>query len=152
MTSVSGAVALRGRTGDAPRPVVSSRAVDGALARKPVPRGLEIPERRQPAADVERSAWMVARALLEVVSGWRPVGQLSRHTSYSLQQDLERRAPRRPTGQRLKLLKVRLSHPADGVAEVCALAHDPNRGRVRVFALRMEDRRGEWVVTRLQTG
>jgi hypothetical protein len=109
-----------------------------------------------PSADAadgaSRAAVMVARALLEVLSGWRPASQLSRWTSISLQHDLERRAPRRPTGHRQHLLRVRLSEPALGVAEVCALTKDVTRGRVRVMAMRMELRGQQWVVTRLQAG
>ena len=99
-----------------------------------------------------RAAVMVARALLEVLSGWRPVSQLSRWTSVSLQNDLERRAPRRPTGHRQHLIRVRLSEPSPGVAEVCALTKDVTRGRVRVMAMRMERRGQHWIVTRLQAG
>jgi hypothetical protein len=101
---------------------------------------------------VARTAVIVARALLEVLSGWRPASQLSRWTTYPLQQDLERRAPRRPTGSRLQLRGIRVSEPAAGIAEVCALADDHAQQRVRVIAMRLEDRDGSWVVTRLQAG
>jgi hypothetical protein len=131
--------------------------VDGTLALKaPLPFLEEAweepgaPSTPPPAAG--RTAIIVARALLEVLSGWRPASQLSRWTSYPLQQDLERRAPRRPTGARLQLRRIRVSEPASGVAEVCALADDPVQQRVRVIALRLEDRQGEWIVTRLQAG
>ena len=99
-----------------------------------------------------RAAVMVTRALLEVLSGWRPAGQLMRWTSVPLQEDLERRAPRRPTGHRQHLLRIRLSEPAPGVAEVCALTKDVTRGRIRVMALRLELRDQQWIVTRLQAG
>ncbi len=101
---------------------------------------------------VGRNAVIVARALLEVLAGWRPASQLARWTSYSLQQDLERRAPRRPTGTPLQLLRIRASEQAPGIVEVCALAEDTLRKRVRVIALRLERREGDWVVTRLQAG
>jgi hypothetical protein len=52
----------------------------------------------------------------------------------------------------LQLRRIRVSEPAIGVAEVCALADDPIQQRVRVIALRLEDRHGEWIVTRLQAG
>ena len=110
------------------------------------------PDEQDPSASVSRCAVIVARALLEVLSGWRPPSQLARWTSYALQQDLERRVPRRPAGNRLQLLRVRVSEPAEGVAEVCALAKDLTRRRVRVIALRMELRSDGWVVTRLQAG
>jgi hypothetical protein len=104
------------------------------------------------AAGATRAAVMVTRALLEVLSGWRPASQLMRWTSVSLQDDLERRAPRRPTGHRQHLLRIRLSEPAPGVAEVCALTKDVTRGRIRVMALRLERRGQQWIVTRLQAG
>jgi Family of unknown function (DUF6459) len=131
--------------------------VDGTLVLKaPLP-DLEEPLEAQAASATtlpaaSRTAIIVARALLEVLSGWRPASQLSRWTSYPLQQDLERRAPRKPIGARLQLRRIRVSEPAIGVAEVCALADDPVHQRVRVIALRLEDRHGEWIVTRLQAG
>jgi hypothetical protein len=99
-----------------------------------------------------RAAVVVSRALLEVLSGRRPASQLSLWTSGSLQQDLERRAPRRPTGHRQQLLGVRLTEPSPGIAEVCALTKDLTRGRVRVMAMRLERRHQLWIVTRLQIG
>lgn len=109
----------------------------------------------QPADSADgttRAALMIARALLEVLSGWRPASQLARWTSVSLQDDLERRAPRRPTGHRQHLLRIRLSEPSPGAAEVCALTKDVTGGRVRVLAMRMERRGEQWIVTRLQAG
>ena len=102
--------------------------------------------------NVRRNAVIVARALLEVLSGWRPASQLARWTSFALQQDLERRAPRRPTGTPLQLLRIRLNVQGPGIVEVCALAEDTLRKRVRVIALRLEQRGDGWVVTRLQAG
>jgi hypothetical protein len=101
---------------------------------------------------VHRSAVVVARALLEVLGGWRPPGQLARWTSYPLQLDLERRAPRRPVGARLQLLRVRVVQCGAESAEVCVLAHDPARKRIRVLALRLEQQERGWIVTRLQAG
>jgi hypothetical protein len=148
------------------RPLPSSPStayrVDGALALKEplaAREPLEVaplkatplePVRTTPEAT--RTAVIVARALLEVLAGWRPASQLSRWTSYALQQDLERRAPRRPTGTPLQLRRVRISEQTAGIAEVCALADDPVHQRVRVLALRLEDRQGTWILTRLQAG
>jgi hypothetical protein len=101
---------------------------------------------------VHRSAVLIARALLEVLGGWRSPSQLARWTSYQLQLDLERRAPRRPLGSRLQLVRVRVMESERERAEVCALLHDPVRKRIRVLALRLELREGSWIVTRLQTG
>ena len=78
-------------------------ATDGSLALKvPAPAGpaartppdIEAPPApHPPAAEVTRIATIVARALLEVLSGWRPPSQLVRWTSFSLQQDLESALP-----------------------------------------------------------
>ncbi len=126
---------------------------DGSLALKAVaPIIKTLPAPAPPSTDTTRTATIIARALLEVLSGWRPPSQLMRWTSFSLQQDLERRAPRRPSGIRLQLVKVRVNEQPGGAAEVCALARDPGKGRVRVLALRMERRADSWVVTRLQAG
>ncbi len=138
------------------RPTSDTWQTDGALALRtgsPVSADHWIADPPSDSADeAARTAVVVARGLLEVLSGWRPPSQLSRWTSAHLQYDLERRAPRRPTGQRQQLLRVRLSEPSPGVAEVCALTRDLARGRVRVMAIRMERRGGQWIVTRLQAG
>ena len=100
----------------------------------------------------QASAVVAARALLEVLGGWRSPSQLARWTSPALQHDLERRAPRRPISTRLHLVRVRVSEPAPGVAEVAALTLDVGRQRIRVLALRLEMQQNRWIVTRLQTG
>jgi hypothetical protein len=147
-------VALRPKGAPAPAglaPAVLYQA-DGALALKPALPCLTKPLAPNATPDATRTAVIVARALLEVLSGWRPAGQLSRWTTYALQQDLERRAPRRPKGARLQLRGIRVSEPAAGIAEVCALADDPGQQRIRVIALRLEARREGWIVTRLEAG
>ncbi len=129
---------------------------DGALALR-----TDIPSPATPAlvshgAEVpggaQRAAVVLARGLLEVLAGIRPPGQLCRWTTSALLYDLERRAPRRPTGQRQQLLRVRVTEQAPGVAEACALTKDLVRGRVRVMAMRMELRGEQWIVTRLSAG
>jgi Family of unknown function (DUF6459) len=130
--------------------------VEGSLALKTGVPGADAAASLAPVLDAtsgaHRAAVMVARALLEVLSGWRPAVQLGRWTSASLQYDLERRAPRRPTGHRQQLLRIRLTEPSTGVAEVCALTTGHPHGRVRVMALRLELRGQQWIVTRLQAG
>ena len=126
--------------------------VEGSLALKAA--GLPIEQIADPTSTdgVARTAVIVARALLEVLAGWRPATQLARWTSYTLQQDLERRAPRRPTGSALQLLRIRVHEQSPGIVEICALAEDTTRRRVRVVALRLERRDADWLVTRLQVG
>lgn len=130
--------------------------LDGALALRlegsPIARSRTDGASIRDESAVHRSAVLVARALLEVLGGWRSPSQLARWTSYQLQLDLERRAPRRPLGSRLQLMRVRVMESEAESAEVCALVHDPVRKRIRVLALRLELREGSWIVTRLQTG
>lgn len=129
---------------------------DGALALRvdlPAPAGPALVTTGVAApSGVARAAEVLARGLLEVLSGMRPPSQLCRWTSSALLYDLERRAPRRPTGQRQQLLRIRVAEQAPGVAEACALTKDLVRGRVRVMAMRMELRGEQWIVTRLSAG
>jgi hypothetical protein len=149
----------RAQAGEAPRQGRRPSAgyhTDGALALRldgaPRLTALAGDGPNRAPSPVHRSAVVVARALLEVLGGWRPPGQLARWTSYPLQVDLERRAPRRPTGARMQLVRVRVMASGPDSAEICALAHDPSRKRIRVLAMRLEQQQGSWIVTRLQTG
>jgi hypothetical protein len=45
---------------------------------------------------------------------------------------------------------VRVSEPADGVAELCATVETGRR--VRALAMRLEEHHGRWCCTRLQLG
>jgi hypothetical protein len=129
---------------------------DGSLALRTAPSptsyGGLVGDRGGAPESAARAAVMIARGLLEVLSGWRPPSQLARWTSAQLQYDLERRAPRRPTGQRQQLMRVRLRTETPGVTEACALTRDLTRDRVRVMALRLELRGEHWIITRLSAG
>ena len=139
-------------TSGATGPAGSIYQVEGSLALKAVAVPIGAISDPSSKEGIARTAVIVARALLEVLAGWRPATQLARWTSYTLQQDLERRAPRRPTGSALQLLRIRVHEQSPGIAEVCALAEDTTRRRVRVVALRLECQEGAWLVTRLQVG
>jgi Family of unknown function (DUF6459) len=140
----------------APAAASGAWQTDGALALRadtPSPAGPALASQGAEAPDgAARAAVVLARGLLEVLAGIRPPGQLCRWTTSALLYDLERRAPRRPTGQRQQLLRVRVTEQAPGVAEACALTKDLVRGRVRVMAMRMELRGEQWIVTRLSAG
>jgi hypothetical protein len=139
-------------------PVAPSGAwqTDGALAlRVEVPAPIDpslVPQGAEVPPGAARAAVVLARGLLEVLAGLRPPSQLCRWTTSALLYDLERRAPRRPTGQRQQLLRVRVTEQSPGVAEACALTKDLVRGRVRVMAMRLELRGEQWIVTRLSAG
>lgn len=145
-------LASQKRPGQAVRLSSARFQLDGALALKSTTAPAADVPGRGSGESVARTAVIVARALLEVLTGRRPASQLARWTSYPLQEDLERRAPRRATGSCLKLHRVRVREQAPGIVEVCALAEDPARQRIRVIALRLERRADSWIVTRLQAG
>ena len=92
------------------------------------------------------------RLLLEVLGGDRPPRQVAGWVSAAVLAGLESRAAtsRRALPRRPVLRSVRVSEPADGVAEVCAvvqLAH-----RYRAVALRLDGLDGRWTVTALHVG
>ena len=98
---------------------------------------------------VRRAASVFARALVEVLSGRRPAGQLRIHCSADIFEALCRRPPI-PSVALPHLVSVRLCEPADGVAEVCAVFRRSDR--VRAIAFRLAGVDGRWRVTALEVG
>ena len=100
-----------------------------------------------PAAD--RAARVLARALVEILSGQRPVAQLRVHCAPEIYAGLLERPF---TGQQAlpHILTVRVCEPADGVAEVSAAFRRADR--VRAVAFRIEGVDGRWRITALQVG
>jgi hypothetical protein len=97
--------------------------------------------------DAQRSGQLLARALVEVLSGQRPLPQLRVHCSPEVFAGLQSR--QLTTGALGHLLTVRVCEPADGAAEVAAVFR---RGRrVRALAFRIQGVDGRWRVTALQT-
>ena len=97
----------------------------------------------------ERAASVLARALVEVLSGHRPLSQLRVHCAPEIYAGLGRR-PLTPPMALPHLLTVRVCEPADGVAEVGVAFR---RGeRVKALAFRMEGVDGRWRITALQLG
>jgi hypothetical protein len=95
-----------------------------------------------------RTGPVLARALVEVVSGQRPLAQLRVHCSPEVFAGLQRRPiAHGPLGH---LLNVRVCEPADGAAEISVAFR---RGeRVRAMAFRIQGVDGRWRITALQTG
>ncbi len=94
-------------------------------------------------------ATVVVRAIVEAMTGIRPVAHLAAWTSSQVQADLEQLAADNVRKQRYTLRCVRVCEPREGIAEVAAVIA---RGeRVSALALRMETIRGRWRVTALQT-
>jgi hypothetical protein len=94
--------------------------------------------------------------LIEAAGGRRPLHQLatllSPSVSRGLGADFERAASEGTHHwlHRAGLRSLRVSEPADGVAELCATVD--NGARVRALALRLEAHHGRWCCTRLQLG
>lgn len=95
-----------------------------------------------------RSGPVLARALVEVLCGQRPLPQLRVHCAPDVFAGLQARsvAPG-PLGH---LLNVRVCEPADGVAEVSVVFRRAER--VKALAFRIQGVDGRWRVTALQTG
>ncbi len=95
-----------------------------------------------------RSGPVLARGLVEVLSGQRPVSQLRVHCSPEVFAGLQGRPVLR--GALGHLLTVRVCEPADGVAEVSVVFRRAER--VRALAFRIQGVDGRWRITALQTG
>ena len=105
-------------------------------------------------------AGRITLALLEVMTGIRPAAQVLRWTSPEVYAVVARRsalvarrvaegnAPR--TRPRLRVIRVRVCEPADGVAEATVVVGDS--ARVRAVAVRLVGQDGKWRVSALQVG
>ena len=95
------------------------------------------------------------QAVIEVLAGDRPPGQLVRWTTTEVYDDVACRItsgarPGAPTPPRAVVRSVHVTEPADGVAEVSALVR---RGiRCTAVALRLEGMDGRWQCTALELG
>lgn len=106
---------------------------------------------------VEPRRWAAqfVHAAAEVAAGFRAPGQLSRWTSRTVQQAVERRhalAVRQGAGTStsVQVRAVHLSRPRPGVVEVAAVV--ATGARLRAVALQMRDGGGRWRVTALEFG
>jgi len=96
----------------------------------------------------------LVQALVEVLAGDRPVGQLVRWTSAEVYDDVAAltlpATAGRTTTARGVVRSVHVSEPVDGVAEVAALVR---RGRrTTAVALRLEGLDGRWQCTAVEFG
>jgi hypothetical protein len=99
----------------------------------------------------------LAQAAVEVLAGHRPVTQLQRWTTEELYLRLRRltggprvRDGAHPASRRARYASVRairVSQPADGVAEVAAVVDDG--GHAHALVLRLEGSAGRWRCTEL---
>ncbi|WP_239308155.1 MULTISPECIES: Rv3235 family protein [unclassified Frankia] len=118
---------------------------------RPAPRSgaMATSDNRSAPPSARAVAAVVVRAIVEAMTGIRPVTHLAAWTSPRVQADLERLAGDNVRRRRYTLRCVRVCEPREGVAEVAAVIA---RGeRVSALALRMETVSGRWRVTALQT-
>ena len=100
----------------------------------------------------------LAPAILEVVAGERPAGQLTRWVTAEIRETLGRRgaaALRHPAGkgrppQCRRVRSVRVTEPAPGVVEASAVV--VGGVRARAVAIRLEVVRGRWLATAVELG
>lgn len=113
----------------------------------------------EPPLAAREWAGRFVQAVVEVVSGDRPVQQLIRWTDERVYADLARRvrilglttsASIRHQVERSQVRSIHICQPRRGVAEVAAhVRHGP---RSRAVAARLEAGRGRWTCTALQLG
>ena len=115
----------------------------------------------QPAAEVQAWATRFAQAVVEVVAGHRPPGQLLRWTSRTVYRDLERRTrlaqraataaggmPVQRSTLRPQVRSVHVCRVGSDVAEVSV--HVRHGRRSRALAVRLEATGGRWTCTAME--
>jgi hypothetical protein len=107
---------------------------------------------RQQLPDPRPWAARLVVAVLEALAGRRPVRQLVPWTDDAVYAQLSRTVRSQAlTGSRPGVLRsLRISEPADGVIELCAVVVDADRSRA--VAARLEGADGRWQCTALQLG
>lgn len=124
-------------------------------------RGAPVAVRREPAARAPRppdpQAWSgtVVRAVVEVLSGTRPLAQLGRWLSPELYETVGRRAGpsgrhRRRHARPVTVRRVHVCRIGEDVVESSVVVHDGTH--LRAAAIRLETYRGRWRATALQIG
>lgn len=112
----------------------------------------DIGVRKTATADLpsaEYTAVVLARAVVEVLSGHRSVDQLAGHCAPEVHAGLLLRLPPGPTPLP-HLMTVRVCEPADGAAEVSAVFR--RDGKVHAVAFRIQGVDGRWRITALELG
>ena len=106
----------------------------------------------RPRPDPSRFSRQFTQGVLEVLSGHRPMVQLSRHVSPGVQRGLTRAGDRHPLeGPTAPTLhSLHLSEPATGVCEMSAIV--VVGARYRALAARLEWKIDHWRCTALQIG
>jgi hypothetical protein len=92
----------------------------------------------------------VVRALVEMMSGIRPVSQTMGWFAPSLRPDVAEVARRIRPERRYSVRSIHVSEPRPGVAEIAAVVNRDERAAA--LAMRMETVNGRWRVTALRIG
>jgi hypothetical protein len=125
----------------------------------PLPRCAALPSARPEPLDRDPRRWSAtfAQALLETLTGARPVAQLATWTTRPVHGLIERRAAlaaargrQEPGGHNARLGQLHLCRPSALVVEVAAAIHWADHARALAF--RLESRGGRWVCTALELG
>lgn len=103
--------------------------------------------------DPAGQAARLAQGVLEVLAGDRPLAQLLPWTTRQVHTDLARYLVAlgrhaAPDRRRVTIWRIRISRPADDVAEVCVIVRTMHRGHA--LALRLEYRAGRWLCSALE--
>ena len=137
---------------DRRNPVPGSATLVQASNVPPWSQEADVGVRRTTTADLppaRRSASVLARALVEVLAGRRPLGQLRVHCAPEVFAGLAERPSARSSALP-HLISVKVCEPADGVAEVSAAFRRAER--VRALAFRIQGVDGRWRITALEVG
>lgn len=132
-----------------------------ADAAPPMPVGIRVatdfwspqPTSRGELADPTSHARRFVQAVMEALAGRRPEAQLQSWLSPAVFGGIRRAvqtAAARPAGPTPSVRSVRVSEPADGVAEVSAVIRSGER--YRAVAARLEGIDGRWRCVRLEVG
>jgi len=145
--------------GAEPAAQTSGAQTTGAEARAAGRPGVGVGGRTTGLPDARAWGSRLAQAVAEVLAGDRPLSQLVRWTDAVVYMDLNRRvrvlgltttATHRGAKERSAIRSVRVSQPAERVAEIAAHVRYGNRSRA--MALRLEVHRGRWICTALELG
>jgi len=101
-------------------------------------------------APARAMAAAVVRALVEMMSGIRPVSQTMGWFAPSLRPDVAEVARRIRPERRYSVRSIHVSEPRPGVAEIAAVVNRDERAAA--LAMRMETVNGRWRVTALRIG
>ncbi len=149
------AVHVRGQQDELP---LTHLLASGLPASPQPPAGTVSAERLEEVGlpDPTELAARLAQGIVEALIGERPISQLAPWTTRHVQADLVQHmaylrrlaGPTYMTRSRVAICRVRVTRPAERVAEVCVVVR--NAARRHALALRLEYRDRHWVCTELE--